>query len=390
MQTGQPVKIVGFGDSITGVYYHTGANLAWPELLGHKLRQRFPRSNIEIINAGISGHTSAQGLARLDADVLSHAPHLVVVMFGMNDVARATPQAYADNLRTIVRLITAHGAEVVLMTPNYVYDEDPVRPLSRLAEFVTTMREVARECGTPLADACSAYQAQHDRGPETWMRLMSDPVHPNLRGHTLFADVIIATLCNQPLVITEPPAAPASLPHLAARLRSSQPVRIVAMTPCDTLIAAALKRISPATAVELIPWDASGKSILQLEEEVRQLGWTRYRDDPRLPAPDLFVVTAPPQLGGITREQFYRAFAMILNRAQSFVPAHWDCLPILPSVLNPILSETEKEIYQLALKGVLDKGLPLIQRLPGETATAGQLFTTKLAAVLQTRVGQSS
>ncbi|MFZ9681843.1 MAG: SGNH/GDSL hydrolase family protein, partial [Cephaloticoccus sp.] len=128
LQSDRPLRIVGLGDSITGIYYHTGATLAWPEVLGIKLRALFPQAPIEIINAGISGHTTADGLTRLESDVLAHAPNLVVVMFGMNDVVRSTPEAYADHLRRIVRQLSARGVEVVLMTPNSVYDEDPARP----------------------------------------------------------------------------------------------------------------------------------------------------------------------------------------------------------------------------------------------------------------------
>ena len=304
-------------------------------------------------------------------------------MFGMNDVVRATTDEYADNLREIVRRIRGQGAEAVLMTPNYVYDEDSARPLNRLAEFVATMRAVARESGTPVADAHSAYQTQHDRGPETWMRLMSDPVHPNLRGHNLFADVIIATLCGRTLSLSEPPAAPASLPHLTARLHARQPVRVVAMTPCDTLIAAALKQISQETPLVVIPWDTGGKSIIELEQEVMELGWTRYRDNPDLPPPDLFVVTAPLQLNGISREQFYRSFAMILNRTQSYVPAQWDCLPVLPSLLYDHLDPTRQEVEALMLYGTADKGLTAIRRLPDESDPPLELLTRKLAALVQ-------
>jgi acyl-CoA thioesterase-1 len=383
LQSDQSVKIVGFGDSITGVYYHTGAVHAWPELLGDKLRQRFRAADVQIINAGISGNTSAQALARLTSDVLVHAPHLVVVMFGMNDVVHASPAEYAGNLRAIVRGIQAKGAEVVLVTPNYAYDEDPARPVSRISEFAAIMRQVAGETGVTLADAHAFYRTEHDRGPETWMRLMSDPVHPNLRGHNLFADVIMAALSAEPFVATEPPAFPASLPRLRSRLADRQPVRIVAMTPCDTLIATALKAISPATSVTVIPWNATGKSILELEQEVLQLGWTRYRDDPTLVRPDLFVVTAPPQLEGVAREKFYRAFAMILNRAQSFVPGSWDCLPILPSLFHSSPADSHREVEELMLHSVQDKGLPVVRRPANESNPPDTLLRAKLEALLR-------
>src|ERR1700722_8073416 len=88
LEDGEPVRIVCFGDSVTGVYYHTGGRRAWCDLLGLALERIYLNAKIEMINAGVSGNTSAEGLQRMEADVLSHNPQLVVVMFGLNDVAR--------------------------------------------------------------------------------------------------------------------------------------------------------------------------------------------------------------------------------------------------------------------------------------------------------------
>ena len=68
-----------------------------------------------MINAGISGHTSAQGLARIDADVIAKKPDLVVVMFGMNDVCRADLDTFRANLREIIVRCRKAGAAVVLV-----------------------------------------------------------------------------------------------------------------------------------------------------------------------------------------------------------------------------------------------------------------------------------
>src|SRR5262245_1454666 len=78
-----PVKIVCLGDSITGVYYHTGGRRAYPEMLEVALRRLYPKASVRVVNAGISGNTTRDGLARLERDVLAHEPHLVTVMFGM-------------------------------------------------------------------------------------------------------------------------------------------------------------------------------------------------------------------------------------------------------------------------------------------------------------------
>ena len=82
----EPVRIVCLGDSITGVYYHSGGLRAYPEMLEIALRQAYPNAPVTVRNAGISGDTTKGALARLDRDVIAHHPHLVTVMFGMNDL----------------------------------------------------------------------------------------------------------------------------------------------------------------------------------------------------------------------------------------------------------------------------------------------------------------
>ena len=89
LEADQAVKIVCFGDSVTGVYYHTGGRRAYTAMVGVALSGAFPKAGVTAINAGISGNTTADGLKRMQKDVLAHKPDLVTVMFGLNDMVRA-------------------------------------------------------------------------------------------------------------------------------------------------------------------------------------------------------------------------------------------------------------------------------------------------------------
>ena len=132
LESGQPVRIVCFGDSVTGVYYHTGNRRAWCDLVGLSLRQIYPGAHPEMINAGVSGNSTADGLRRMDTDVLRDQPQLVIAMFGLNDVVRVPPEVFRANLRQIVQRSRAAGAEVILMTPNLVSAPWPKwRPLPK-------------------------------------------------------------------------------------------------------------------------------------------------------------------------------------------------------------------------------------------------------------------
>ena len=73
MKNHQKFTIVAFGDSITEAG-HQALHDRWPALLNRLLRDRFANLDIEVINAGVGGNTSREGLRRIDTDVLQHRP----------------------------------------------------------------------------------------------------------------------------------------------------------------------------------------------------------------------------------------------------------------------------------------------------------------------------
>jgi len=120
-KSSQKLPVVVFlGDSLTA---GLGLNedQAYPALLGKKLQQEgLP---VRVINAGVSGDTTAGGLARLGW-LLNQHPDVVVVALGGNDGLRGLPiQEVNHNLREIVHRSQAAGARVLLlglqMPPNY-------------------------------------------------------------------------------------------------------------------------------------------------------------------------------------------------------------------------------------------------------------------------------
>jgi lysophospholipase L1-like esterase len=93
----------------------------WPVLLQRRLNRAFPEVRFEVINAGVGGNTSREGLARMAQDVLSLRPALTLVQFGGNDAttdaARVVSVAeYGRNLGTIRRRLLAAGSAVGWVT----------------------------------------------------------------------------------------------------------------------------------------------------------------------------------------------------------------------------------------------------------------------------------
>lgn len=380
LEAGRTVRIVCFGDSITGVYYHTGGRRAWGELLGATLQQRYPKARIELINAGISGNSTADALQRMEADVLRHQPQLVVAMFGMNDTARLSPEEFRANLGEIIRRTCSAGSELVLLTPNAVNPGDSSRPPEKVAAYAAIVRAAGRERQVPVADVFAAFAAVQAREPGEWVRLMSDTIHPNLRGHALIAATAARALIGEAATAVMPPepAGAAPLAQVHAKLQSGEPLRVLAMTPVDALIGPALRRLYPQARVEVTACDTAGKSLGELEIAAKDYGWFKYRAQPGLTPPDLVVVAVPAAAAGVPEVPYYRTYGSILNWSQWFAQPGWACVVVLPSIVQPALTMDETEREQIALAAARDKDLPVMRREAGENGGAEELLAQKL------------
>jgi len=127
---GRPV-IVAFGDSLTAGY---GADpgKSYPDFLQQELDRRGLR--YRVVNAGISGDTTTDGLARLSM-VTALKPAVVIVEFGGNDGLRGLPIATTRaNLEQIVAELKQSGTKVLLagmtLPPNY--GPDYIRDFQRI------------------------------------------------------------------------------------------------------------------------------------------------------------------------------------------------------------------------------------------------------------------
>lgn len=116
-----PRTILVLGDSLSAGY-GMAASQAWPALLEARLRERDPR--FRVVNASISGETTAGGLARIDEALELHRPAIVVIELGSNDALRGLPLELArENLGEMARRARKSGARVLVvgmeMPPNF-------------------------------------------------------------------------------------------------------------------------------------------------------------------------------------------------------------------------------------------------------------------------------
>jgi acyl-CoA thioesterase I len=114
--------ILVFGDSISAGYGLSHVDQGWVELLRAKLKDE--GYGYPVVNASVSGETTAGGLARLPRALAQHHPQIVIIELGGNDGLRALPaEQMRANLAKMVDLSVDAGARVLLLgmriPPNY-------------------------------------------------------------------------------------------------------------------------------------------------------------------------------------------------------------------------------------------------------------------------------
>jgi len=340
LRAGQAVRVVCLGDSVTGVYYHTGSRRAYPDMLGIGLLQAHPAADVHIINAGVSGHTTPDGLNRLERDVLAHQPTLVTVMFGLNDMSRVSPEEYQGNLQKIIERCRTAGAEVLLCTPNNIIDTAS-RPTHRLEEYCDLLREVGRQQRVPVCDCYRELQHLRDRDALGWRLLMSDEIHPNMDGHKRMAEALVGVITGRSVSLAEvPPPAPA-VPRTLALIEDHKPVKILAVPPLDQWIGRALRQAAPDAMLEITTWPAAQLTLAQLQADAKN----RVRPL----KPDLVLLTIPGSASSASEDSFLREHTGLLNSSLSFGKDAWDCLVVHPAVIDAeaLLAPTQQLLRQL-------------------------------------------
>ena len=163
--------ILVFGDSISAGYGLSQTEQGWVELLRVMLKHEGYET--QVVNASVSGETTAGGLARLPRALALHHPQIVILELGGNDGLRALPiEQMRDNVAKMVDMSLAAGARVLLLgmriPPNYgpQYTE----------QFRAVFTDVAREKKVPVVPFLLNDIAL------TPALMQADGVHPNALG----------------------------------------------------------------------------------------------------------------------------------------------------------------------------------------------------------------
>lgn len=184
-KTIQPRKILVLGDSLSAEYGLKRGS-GWVALLEQQLKaEKIPAS---VINASISGDTTAGGRARLGALLTQHRPTHVIIELGGNDALRGLPlELTRDNLTFMTQMAQNAGAKVLLIgmqvPPNYGKDYG-----ARFAALFSSVAKARRAALVPFLlkgiaedDATRMFQADRIHPKEEAHPLMLANVWPELK-----------------------------------------------------------------------------------------------------------------------------------------------------------------------------------------------------------------
>ena len=182
--TPAPRTVVVFGDSLTaGHGLELGATKAWPAVLEEKLAA--DKRPVTVVNAGLSGETSAGGLRRIDW-VLKRKADVFVLELGGNDGLRGIPpESTAKNLQAILDRVRAKYPDAKLVVAGM---RMPPNAGAYAKAFDAVYPELAKKNDAALVPFLL------DGIVDKPDLMQDDGIHPNVAGHRKMADNVLPVI----------------------------------------------------------------------------------------------------------------------------------------------------------------------------------------------------
>jgi lysophospholipase L1-like esterase len=201
-------RILCFGDSITyGVTLRSSpgeaarGDLALVEGYVPKLWRRLEERygpGLELINSGIPGETSSEGVERIRDDLRVYDPDLVLLLEGVVDVNHDAPRfpVVRENLADMMHLVRREGKAVIIGTYPLLNPEGfRTAGLENVPRLNDIIRQEAAQQGVRVADHERAISTDSGQGP--------DGLHPNNNGYETMADTWLAAIEALAQTLTE-------------------------------------------------------------------------------------------------------------------------------------------------------------------------------------------
>jgi lysophospholipase L1-like esterase len=203
----EPIRILAIGSSSTQGIGASAPDRTYPARLDADLRQRWPKADIFVMNAGIGGETITATLDRLERLVRTQAFDLVIWQLGTNDAVHgdSTDTFRELTLRGIAATREA-GVDLVLLDPQYY---PGIKDLPAYERFVAIVKQIGEEKHIPVFDRYSMMKTWRADGEATLLAtLAQDHFHMNDKGYACLAEALTAEIgqMSEPLPIIASPA----------------------------------------------------------------------------------------------------------------------------------------------------------------------------------------
>jgi lysophospholipase L1-like esterase len=192
LKAGLPVSIVFWGDSITAGADATDSEHRFAQRVIEGLKQKFPKAQIRVHNAGIGGSDTRTRLPHFQKEVLAYNPDLIIVEF-INDI-RLPLNIVKTNFEGILEQVQSLGIELIVIAPHFPepsivhaksWDSFSSNP------YILFLRKFSRESNVAFADVSARWEHLDRMGLRPDMVLVDNIIHPNNLGHQVYADEIL-------------------------------------------------------------------------------------------------------------------------------------------------------------------------------------------------------
>lgn len=178
-QAGEKITIGTIGGSIT---QGTAASTTDERYANRALQwwaKAFPKAQLDFVNAGIGATDSYIGVHRVDADLLSKKPDVVIVEFSVNDTDAALNLQTYDSLVRKTLQAENHPAVILLFTTQ----EDGT-------SLQDTHMQIGSAYNLPMISYKNAVLPEIEAGKFTWKDISPDNIHPNSVGHGIIGELL--------------------------------------------------------------------------------------------------------------------------------------------------------------------------------------------------------
>lgn len=178
-QAGKKITIGTIGGSIT---QGTAASTTDERYANRALQwwaKTFPKAQLDFVNAGIGATDSYIGVHRVDADLLSKKPDVVIVEFSVNDTDAALNLQTYDSLVRKILQAENHPAVILLFTTQ----EDGT-------SLQGTHMQIGSAYNLPMISYKNAVLPEIEAGKFTWKDISPDNIHPNSVGHGIIGELL--------------------------------------------------------------------------------------------------------------------------------------------------------------------------------------------------------